>query len=38
VNTLIQFMVESKQVHWIEVNHVLRYLRGAVEYGLNYLG
>jgi hypothetical protein len=27
VNTLIQFMVELKQVHWIATKHVLRYLR-----------
>jgi len=25
-------------VHWIVVKHVIRYLRGTVEYGLRYLG
>jgi hypothetical protein len=38
VNTLSQFMVESRQVHWITKKHVLRYLRGTVEYGLRYIG
>jgi hypothetical protein len=38
VNTLSQFMVEPRQVHWIEMKHVLRYLRGTMEYGLRYLG
>jgi hypothetical protein len=31
-------MVEPRQVHWIAVKHVLRYLRGTMEYGLRYLG
>jgi hypothetical protein len=38
VNTLSQFMVESRQVHWVATKHVLRDLRGTVEYGLRYLG
>jgi hypothetical protein len=38
VNTLSQFMVEPRQVHWIEAKHVPKYLRGTVEYGLRYLG
>jgi hypothetical protein len=38
VNTLSQFVVEPRQVHWIVVKHVIRYLRGTVEYGLRYLG
>jgi hypothetical protein len=25
-------------VHWITKKHVLRYLRGTMEYGLRYLG
>jgi hypothetical protein len=37
-NTLSQFMVEPRQVHWIATKHVLRDLRGTVEYGLRYLG
>jgi hypothetical protein len=38
VNTLSQFMVELRHVHWIATEHVLRYLRGTMEYGLRYLG
>jgi hypothetical protein len=38
VNTLSQFMVELRQVHWVATKHVLRYLTGTVEYGLRYLG
>jgi hypothetical protein len=36
VNSLSQFMVDHRRVHWIAVKHVLRYLRGTVEYGLLY--
>jgi hypothetical protein len=38
VNTLSQFMVEPRQEHWVATKHVLRYLRGTLEYGLRYLG
>jgi hypothetical protein len=36
VNSLSQFMVDPRRVHWIALKHVLRYLRGTVEYGLLY--
>jgi hypothetical protein len=36
VNSLSQFMVDPRRVHWIAAKHVLRYLRGTVEYGLLY--
>jgi len=36
VNTLSQFMVEPKSVHWSAGKHVLRYLAGTVDYGLDY--
>jgi hypothetical protein len=37
VNTLSQFMVEPKCVHWVATKHVLRYLRGTFELGLSYI-
>ena len=36
VNTLSQFMVEPRRVHWVAAKHVLRYLQGTVDYGLDY--
>jgi hypothetical protein len=30
-------MVEMRKVQWIATKHVLRYLRGTMEYGLRYL-
>ena len=36
VNTLSQFMVDPRRVHWIAAKHVLRYLKRTVEYGLRY--
>ena len=37
VNTLSQFMVEPRRVHWIAAKHVLRYIVGIVDYGLYYV-
>ena len=34
VNTLSQYMVELRHVHLIAVKHVLRYLKGTIDYGL----
>ena len=36
VNNLSRFMVEPKRVHWATTKHILRYVRGTVEYGLKY--
>jgi hypothetical protein len=36
VNTLSQFMVETRRVHWMAAKHVLRYLCGMIDYGLNF--
>eukprot|EP00253_Pinus_taeda_P002398 PITA_02398 len=35
-NTLTEFMVEPKRVHWAVARHILRYVHGIVEYGLKY--
>eukprot|EP00253_Pinus_taeda_P013786 PITA_13786 len=37
VNTLSQFLVEPRHVHWVATKHILRYLRGTIDYGLRYV-
>jgi hypothetical protein len=36
VNTLSQYMVEPRRVHLIATKHVMRYLKGTIDYGLRY--
>ena len=36
VNSLSQFMVDPRRVHWTAAKHILLYIRGIVEYGLVY--
>ena len=36
VNTLSQFMVEPRRVHWTTTKHILTYFVGATDYGLDY--
>ena len=36
VNTLSQYMTQPRQVHIIATKHVMRYLKGTVEYGLRF--
>ena len=36
VNTLSQFMMEPKRVHWTAAKHILRYLAATADYGLDY--
>ena len=36
VNTLSQFLTDPRHVHLISVKHILRYLKGTVDYGLKY--
>eukprot|EP00253_Pinus_taeda_P006542 PITA_06542 len=36
VNSLNQFMVEPKRIHWAAARHILRYVCGTIEYGLKY--
>lgn len=37
VNTLSQYMAEPRHVHLIVAKHVLRYLKGTIDYGLRYV-
>jgi hypothetical protein len=37
VNTLSQYMVEPRGVHMVGAKHVLRYVAGTVDYGLDYV-
>ena len=34
---LSQNMVDPRQVHLIAAKHVLRYLKGTIDYGLQYV-
>jgi hypothetical protein len=36
VNTLSRYMVEPRHVHLITAKHVMRYLKGTIEYGIKY--
>ena len=36
VNTLSQFLTNPRHIHLIVAKHILRYLRGTVDYGLKY--
>ena len=38
VNTLSQFLVEPIRVHLVIAKHVMRYLKGTIDYGLSYDG
>jgi hypothetical protein len=38
VNTLSQFLVEPRHVHLVAAKHVIRYLKGTLDCGLNYNG
>jgi len=35
VNRMSQFMCEPRKVHWVAAKHILRYLQGTVDYGLD---
>jgi hypothetical protein len=37
VNTLSQYMVGPRHLHWIAAKHVFRYLHGTVGYALRYV-
>ena len=36
MNTLSQFLTDPRHVHLIATKHILRYLRGTIDYGLKY--
>ena len=36
VNTLSQFLMDLRHVHMIYTKHILRYLKGTVDYRLKY--
>eukprot|EP00253_Pinus_taeda_P008797 PITA_08797 len=36
VNTMSQFMCEPRKVQWVAAKHILRYLQGTLDYGLDY--
>ena len=36
VNTVRQFLTDPRHVHLIAAKHIVRYLKGTVEYGLKY--
>jgi hypothetical protein len=38
VNTLSQYLVEPIHVHLVVAKHVMRYLKGTLDYGLCYTG
>jgi hypothetical protein len=38
VNTLSQYLVEPRRVHLVAAKHVMRYLKGTLDFGLYYTG
>ena len=36
VNTLSQYLVQPRRVHLIVAKHVMRYLKGTIDFGLYY--
>ena len=38
MNTLIQYLVQPKHVQQIAAKHVMRYLKGTIDFGLYYDG
>jgi hypothetical protein len=38
VNTLSQFLVEPRHFHIVVAKHVMRYLKGTLDFGLSYNG
>ena len=38
VNTLSQYLVQPRWVHLVDAKHVMRYLKGTIDFGLYYDG
>ena len=38
VNTLSRYLVQPRRVHQIAAKHVMRYLKGTIDFGLYYDG
>ena len=38
VNTLGQYLVQPRRVHLVTTKHVMRYLKGTIDFGLYYDG
>ena len=38
VNTLSQYLVQPRRVHLVVAKHVMRYLKGTIDFGLYYDG
>ena len=36
MNTLSQFLANPRHVHLIDAKHILRYMKGIIDYGINY--
>ena len=36
VNTLSQYLVKPRRVHLVAAKHVMRYLKGTIDFGLHY--
>ena len=36
VNTLSQYLVQPRRVHLVAKKHVMRYLKGTIDFGLYY--
>ena len=36
MNTLSQFLTDLRHVHLIAAKHILRYLKGTIDYGIKY--
>ena len=38
MNTLSQYLVQNRRVHLVVAKHVMRYLKGTIDFGLYYDG